>query len=118
MAQGPYGVGLIGLRSGHGWGPVHLAALAAQPENFRLVGIANSSRESSRRAAAEFGVSRAFDDATELITAAEVDVITVCVKVPQHFALVEAALAAAKHVYCEWPLAVGLGQARQLAAKA
>jgi predicted dehydrogenase len=118
MAQPAYSVGLIGLRSGHGWGPVHLAALAALPENFRLVGIANSSRESGRRAAAEFGVAHAFDDAAALIAAPEVDVVTVCVKVPQHFALVEAALAAGKHVYCEWPLAVGLDQARHLAAKA
>jgi predicted dehydrogenase len=118
MAQAPYGVGLIGLRSGHGWGPVHLAALAAQPEAFRLVGIANSSPESSRRAAAEFGVSRAFDNAAALIAAPEVDVVVVCVKVPQHFALVEAALAAGKHVYCEWPLGADLDQTRHLAAKA
>lgn len=118
MAQPPYRVGLIGLRSGHGWGPVHLAAIAAQPEAFRLAGIANSSPESGRRAAAEFGLPHAFDDAAALIASPEVDVVTVCVKVAQHHALVEAALAAGKHVYCEWPLGVGLDQARRLAAKA
>ena len=67
MTHPPYGVGLIGLRSGHGWGGVHLAAIAAQPEAFRLVGIANSSPESGRRAAAEFGVAHAFDNAAALI---------------------------------------------------
>ena len=40
------------------------------------------------------------------------------VKVPHHAALVRAALAAKKHVFCEWPLGNGLAEARELAALA
>ncbi|MFF4414554.1 Gfo/Idh/MocA family oxidoreductase [Streptosporangium sp. NPDC001559] len=35
----------------------------------------------------------------------EVDLVVITVRVPAHAELVEAALAAGKHVYCEWPLA-------------
>jgi predicted dehydrogenase len=44
----------------------------------------------------------------ELIACPEVDVVTVTVRVPHHFAIVKAALQAGKHVYCEWPLGNGL----------
>ena len=89
MAGDSFGIGVIGVRSGHGWGPTHLAAIAAQPENFHLAGIANSTADSGRRAAEEFGIARAFDSAAELIASDEVDVVAV--RLPQHYRLVEAA---------------------------
>jgi predicted dehydrogenase len=118
MADDSFGVGVIGVRSGHGWGPTHLLAIAAQPENFRLVGIANSTADSGRLAAEEYGVARAFDSADALIASDEVDVVAVTVRLPQHFKLVEAALNAGKTVFCEWPLALGLAQSRALATLA
>src|SRR5207247_5574217 len=42
----------------------------------------------------------------------------VTVKVPHHFELTSAALAAGKAVYCEWPLGNGLEEAKTLAALA
>ena len=33
----------------------------------------------------------------------EVDLVTVCVKVPDHYPPVMAAIEAGWHVYCEWP---------------
>jgi predicted dehydrogenase len=118
MVDKSFGVGIIGMRAGHGWGPTHVMALAAQPDDFHLVGIANSSAESGQRAAAAFGIDRAFASAADLVAADEVDVVTICVKVSQHFDLVRMALEAGKHVYCEWPLSVGLAASRTLAAMA
>jgi predicted dehydrogenase len=47
-----------------------------------------------------------------------VDVVAITVKVPHHFELATAALAAGKAVYCEWPLGNGLAEAENLAALA
>ena len=50
-----------------------------------------------------------------LITASDIDIVSVCVRVPYHRDLVLAALAADKHVYCEWPLGRDRGQAAEMA---
>lgn len=115
----PIGVGLVGVQPGRSWGAVaHLPALAQLADRFRLVGIANSSSESAQRAVAAIGDGVAFSSVSDLIASPDVELVVVTVKVPHHFALVEAALAAGKHVYCEWPLATTLAEAEQLAALA
>ena len=88
------------------------------PDDFEIVGVANSSLESSRRAADAAGVSRAFASVAELVTSPDIDVVTVTVRVSRHRELVRAALEAGKAVYCEWPLGNGLAEAEELAALA
>ncbi len=44
--------------------------------------------------------------------------MTVSVKVPNHYALVRAALEAGKHVFCEWPLGANTAEATELLALA
>ena len=63
-------------------------------------------------------VKLAFDNHAELIAQPEVDLVVVTVKVPHHFELVQAAIAAGKSVYCEWPLGNGLREAEAMAAMA
>jgi predicted dehydrogenase len=48
----------------------------------------------------------------------DVDIVAVTVKVPEHRAIVLAALEAGKHIFCEWPLARDLAEARELAEAA
>jgi hypothetical protein len=57
---------------------------------------------------------RAFTNVAELVSAPEVDIVSVTVKVPHHLEIVRAALNAGKHVYCEWPLGNGLAEAEEL----
>jgi predicted dehydrogenase len=59
-----------------------------------------------------------FSDHTQLVLQADIDVVAVTVRVPQHRELVSAALAAGKAVYCEWPLGRDLDDARAMAALA
>lgn len=109
-------VGIIGLNPGIHWAAMaHVPALAALPGDFELVGVANTSRASAERAATAFGLAHAFENAQALVASPDVDLVVVTVKVPHHHALVTAALAAGKHVYCEWPLGNGLEEARELA---
>ncbi|WP_251976767.1 Gfo/Idh/MocA family protein [Salinicola avicenniae] len=112
-------VGFIGLNPDSHWAATaHLPALNALSDTFRIVGVANSSPESSQRTAEALNLPQAFDNAQALVDSPEIDLVVVTVKVPHHLALVTAALEAGKHVYCEWPLGNGLNEARQLAALA
>jgi len=116
--QSSIGVGIVGLSATRGWaGNAHLPALAAVP-GFDLVAASASSADSARAAAERHGVPTACAGAEELARRADVDLVVITVKVPAHLALVSTALAAGKHVLCEWPLGNGLAEAEQLATLA
>ncbi|MFI5697397.1 Gfo/Idh/MocA family protein [Kribbella sp. NPDC051586] len=107
-------VGIIGASPERGWAPrAHIPALRALPD-FELVAVATSREESARQAAEVFGVPLAFTNATELAQHPAVDLVVVTVKVAAHAGLVRAAIAAGKDVYCEWPLALSVGDAADL----
>src|SRR4051794_24749054 len=85
-------------------GAVH--ARSARLAGASLVGVAASTPESSRRAAAALGAERAFENSEALVTAEDVDVVHICTPNHLHVPLAEAALAAGKHVICEKPIAM------------
>jgi predicted dehydrogenase len=86
------------------------AGLRAARGEHQPPGISPCGRGRLRRAA--------YDNAFELIADPAIDLIVVAVKVTYHAELVSEALAAGKMVYGEWPLAVDLDEAIELAAKA
>lgn len=116
---GRYNVGLVGIDPPDSWAAVaHLPALRARPDRFAIAGIANSTQESGERAAKACGVDRVFANADALCTSDDVDIVVVTVKAALHAPIVERALAAGKHVYCEWPLGRDYAETRRLAALA
>jgi predicted dehydrogenase len=64
---------------------------------------------------ARFRGRHAFDNYQALVSHPEVDLVVVSVKVPHHFELVSAVIAAGKFVYREWPLGNGLDEAIRMA---
>lgn len=115
----PIRVGFIGLNPDSHWAATaHLPALHSLKGQFEVVGVANSTPESAQRTADALNLPFAFNNPEDLVNSPEVDLVVVTVKVPHHLALVTAALDAGKHVYCEWPLANGLAEARKLATLA
>ena len=50
-----------------------------------------------------------------MLAEADLDLVSVVVKVPSHRGPVMAALDAGKHVYCEWPLGANLAEAEAMA---
>lgn len=99
------GVGIVGLGASAGWASrSHVPALRLVP-GASLVACSGSSPESARLAASAHGVATSHDDAASLAADPDVEVVVVSVKVPHHRAAVVAAIAAGKHVLCEWPLA-------------
>src|SRR5438093_341305 len=118
MSESTLGVGIIGVSPDRGWAATaHIPALRALP-NYEIRALSAHSAESARAAGEAFGVGAVFSDHEQLVTRADVDVVTVTVKAPHHRDLVSAALAAGKAVYCEWPLGRDLDEARAMAAQA
>jgi len=111
-------VGLVGASPDYGWGSgVHRRVIEQIP-GFALQAVCTTREESARAAAAQFGAPLWFTDGAALSCHPDVDLVAICVKAPHHYAIARAALLAGKHVYCEWPLAVTLEQAEELAALA
>lgn len=111
-------VGIVGANPDYGWvSGVHRPVVQSLPD-YRLHGVCTTREESSRRAAAEFGAALSFMDSTALAEHPEIDVVAVCVRAPAHYEIAHAALAAGKHIYCEWPLAFSVAQADELARMA
>jgi predicted dehydrogenase len=116
--RAPIRVGVVGATPARGWGTAaHLPALQAL-DGFEVTAVSTTRLETATATAAAFGIPLAFADDFALISHPDVDVVAVTVKVPEHDRLVRAALAAGKHVFCEWPLGIDLEQAAALAALA
>lgn len=109
------GVGLIGYEVGRSWAAVaHVPALRGLSDDFEIVAVATSRQESADEAAADLGLAKGYAPADGLIEDPAVDLVSITVKVPYHFELAKKAIAAGKHVYCEWPLGNGLAEAEEM----
>jgi predicted dehydrogenase len=93
-------------------GAVH--ARSARLAGATLAGVATSSPERSREAAARLGAERAYATPEELATADGIDVLHICTPNHVHAELATLALEHGKHVICEKPLAVDSAQADRL----
>jgi predicted dehydrogenase len=93
-------------------GPVHVRS--ARLAGASVVGVAASSADSSRRAAADLGVERAFATAEEATEHPDVDVVHLCTPNHLHEPLALRALAAGKHVICEKPVAMDAAGAERV----
>ena len=118
MTQEQIRVGIIGANPQVGWaGRAHFPALLNLPE-FHIAALCTSKPESAKAAADYYGVPRYFHDFREMVQQPDLDVISVSVRVTLHHEMVLAALAAGKHVFCEWPLGRTLAEAETMNATA
>ncbi len=112
------GVGIIGASAERGWARDSHVPAVRQLEGLELTAVASGNQTKADAAARVFGAKVGYGNANDLIQDSRVDIVTVAVKVPDHRKLVLAALAAGKHVYCEWPLGRDLAETQELAAAA
>jgi predicted dehydrogenase len=116
MSARRFKVGIVGLQPGRSWAArAHIPALRALSDTFEIAGVANTTQASAEAAAAASGLPRAYVNLAALLADPEIDIVTITVKVPPHLEIAKAAIAAGKHVYCEWPLGNGLQEAEQMA---
>ena len=97
-------VGVVGASASRGFASIaHIPALQALPQ-YEIVAVCTTRQETAEAAAQRYGARLAFTDAGQMAVHPDVDLVTVSVKVPDHYEPVMAAIDAGKHVYCEWPL--------------
>ena len=109
---------IAGANPDRGWArDTHIPALQALP-GIELFAVSARTQAIASAAAAAFGAEEAFGDTLAMVREPDVDIVAVTVKVPEHRAIVLAALDAGKHVYCEWPLGRDLVEAEEMAAAA
>ena len=114
MADSKIRVGIIGANVQYGWGSsAHIPALKGLPD-FEITAVCTGRQETADETARHFGIPFAFHDPARLVQHPNVDLVSICVRVPFHHQLGMAALEAGKHLFCEWPLAATTEQARQM----
>ena len=89
-------------------------------DGVELVGVCNSTRQSSERAAAELGIQNRYDNWMDLVEAGEVDAVLIGTWAKFHCPVTLAALGNGKHVLCETSMAMNAEEAHAMleAAKA
>src|SRR5438874_9354679 len=107
-------MGVVGLSPKRGFASIaHIPALRALSD-FDIAAVCTSRQESAEAAAQHFGIPLAFSNPEDLARHPDVDLVTVSVKVPDHYRPVMASIDAGKHVYCEWPLGRSTDEAVQM----
>ena len=93
-AGGKIRVGIVGANPSRGFASIaHIPALKALAE-FEISAVCTTRQDSADAAAKHFGVPLAFCDAEKLARHPDVDLVTVSVKVPDHYVSVMAAIEA------------------------
>jgi len=98
-------VGIIGAGR---IGRVHAENLAYRIPEAKLVAIADIVVEAAERAAAEFGIPRAFRDHRAIMEDDAIEAVVICSSTDTHAQMIEEAAAAGKHIFCEKPIALDL----------
>jgi len=106
-------IGIIG--AGDIVGTVHIPGLRRMP-GVEIVAVANRSLESSRRAADEFGIPRAYADWQQLLAADGIDAVLIGTWPYMHRTVTVAALDSGRHVLCQARMANNAAEAHAMLA--
>lgn len=94
----------------------YMTTLARHPE-LAIAGLADRNAERARAAGAHYGL-RVYPDTGALLADPAIETVANFTSIESHFEVTKAALEAGKHVYCEKPLTLDMGEAKDLAALA
>ena len=111
-------VGIIGANADRGWARESHVPAVQKLAGLELAAVANRGQDRADAAAKAFGVEKAYGNAADLFGDPDVDLVTVAVTLPAHRDLILGALAAGKHIYCEYPLGRDVSESQALAMAA
>ena len=84
----------------------------------RVVAVASRSLEKAQEFAAANGIERSYGDYRQLVDDPDVEIVYIAAPHSEHRKLALLAIAAGKHVLVEKPIALNVGEAREIAAAA
>lgn len=101
----------IGIIGAGRIGKLHAENLCRYP-HARLVAVADVAADRLRDWAAQWDIPRVTADYRDILADDAVDAVFICTPTDTHAALVQEAAAAGKHIFCEKPVSLDLGQTR------
>jgi myo-inositol 2-dehydrogenase/D-chiro-inositol 1-dehydrogenase len=114
LNQDPLRIGIIGAGR---IGRVHAESIAFRLPQARVVAITDAYRASAEEVAARYEISSVPDSSAALLADPNIDAVLICSSTDTHAQLIAEAATAGKHIFCEKPIALELGQIdRALAA--
>lgn len=113
MTLDPIRVGIIGL--GGNCRLRHVPGLRAC-EGVAITAVSNRRRESTLKAAAEFGIEKTYDRWSDLVADPQIDAVVIGTWPYLHMPITLAALEAGKHVLCEARMAMNAAEAHAMLA--
>lgn len=87
-------------------------------EGVDVVAVASGREERARQAAERFGIPRAYGDWRRMLDEVECDLVSVVTPPYLHYEMTLASLGRGRHVLCEKPFAMDVGQAREMLDRA
>lgn len=106
----PVRVGIVGLGYGQ---RVLIPAFRSNPK-CTVAAVCASSRERAQEVADRLGIPKAYGDWRQLVADPDIEAVAIAVPPPSQPAIVKAAAAHQKHLFCEKPLAMNREEAAQL----
>jgi predicted dehydrogenase len=103
-------IGIIGLGFG-----TQVYVPAFRSEGWDVVALCSRTRDKVTQAASAAGIANVHTDPVELIARGDIDAVGIVTPPSSHCGLSVAALHAGKHVMCEKPFAMNVGEAKQMA---
>ncbi len=97
------------------WGErAHVPAAKSLPE-MELAAVCTAHPETAAAMAERTGAAMAYSDISQLVRDPDIDLVTIAARPALHHPLAAAAIKGGKHVYCEWPAALNVAEAEDLA---
>ena len=107
-------IGIIGVGR---IGRVHAETITKRVPSARLVAIADRSPNEYKRSwAAEMGIDHISDNYRDILDRDDIDAVFICTSTDMHTKYSLEAIAAGKHVFCEKPVALTLGEIYEVEA--
>ncbi len=101
----PINLGLIGAGR---IGRQHAGDIAHRIPGARLLAVADIFEEAAQKAAADFGIPKAYADPRPIFDDPDIEAVIICSSTDTHADFIEQAAEAGKHIFCEKPIHLDL----------
>lgn len=106
-----FGVGIIGCG---GISISHFQSYCDLANNCDIIAVSDVNRQAAQRFMKEFEVKNYYENWHDLLADDRIDVVSICTPHGLHATMTIAAAAAGKHIICEKPMAITVGQTMEM----